>query len=96
MPLLVITWSVGRIVQPDWRLSRRSGRAAVLCVSPCVAGGTGFLPFLRWRGIAPKVILMYMAVGACQLGIMYLFVFHAYNHPDRPGILLFTVLTPCM
>lgn len=39
---------------------------------------------------------MYMAVGACQLGIMYLFVFHAYNYLTVAEFLLFTVLTPCM
>ncbi|MEQ4924212.1 carboxylate/amino acid/amine transporter [Proteus hauseri] len=53
-----------------------------------------FLPFLRWKGIKPKVILLYMSVGACQLGIMYLFVFHAYNYLTVAEFLLFTVLTP--
>ncbi|OAT26929.1 carboxylate/amino acid/amine transporter [Proteus myxofaciens] len=53
-----------------------------------------FLPFLRWKGIKPKVILLYMGVGACQLGIMYLFVFHAYNYLTVAEFLLFTVLTP--
>ncbi|WP_100158014.1 carboxylate/amino acid/amine transporter [Proteus columbae] len=53
-----------------------------------------FLPFLRWKGIRGKVILLYMSVGACQLGIMYLFVFHAYNYLTVAEFLLFTVLTP--
>ncbi|MCO8052388.1 MULTISPECIES: carboxylate/amino acid/amine transporter [Proteus] len=53
-----------------------------------------FLPFLRWKGIRFKVILLYMSVGACQLGIMYLFVFHAYNYLTVAEFLLFTVLTP--
>ncbi|KPD03667.1 carboxylate/amino acid/amine transporter [Moellerella wisconsensis] len=53
-----------------------------------------FLPFLRWRGIAFKVIALYMLVGACQLGIMYLFVFQAYNYLSVAEFLLFTVLTP--
>ncbi|MDT3253335.1 carboxylate/amino acid/amine transporter [Serratia sp. root2] len=53
-----------------------------------------FLPFLRWRNIKPKVILMYMLVGACQLGIMYLFSFRAYMYLTVPEFLLFTVLTP--
>jgi carboxylate/amino acid/amine transporter len=53
-----------------------------------------FLPFLRWNGIRFKVILLYMLVGACQLGIMYLFVFHAYNYLTVAEFLLFTVLTP--
>lgn len=53
-----------------------------------------FLPFLRWRGISTKVIALYMLVGACQLGIMYLFVFQAYNYLSVAEFLLFTVLTP--
>ncbi|EKT52923.1 carboxylate/amino acid/amine transporter [Providencia burhodogranariea] len=53
-----------------------------------------FLPFLRWRGFSAKVIMLYMLVGACQLGIMYLFVFQAYQYLTVAEFLLFTVLTP--
>ena len=53
-----------------------------------------FLPFLRWRQFSAKVISLYMLVGACQLGIMYLFVFHAYQYLTVAEFLLFTVLTP--
>ncbi|MEY0976971.1 carboxylate/amino acid/amine transporter [Providencia rettgeri] len=53
-----------------------------------------FLPFLRWRQFSAKVIALYMLVGACQLGIMYLFVFHAYQYLTVAEFLLFTVLTP--
>jgi len=53
-----------------------------------------FLPFLRWRGLWLKIILLYMLVGAFQLGIMYLFVFQAYNYLSVVEFLLFTVLTP--
>ncbi|WP_334472016.1 carboxylate/amino acid/amine transporter [Arsenophonus sp. PmNCSU2021_1] len=53
-----------------------------------------FLPFLRWRGLSLKIILLYMLVGAFQLGIMYLFVFQAYNYLSVVEFLLFTVLTP--
>ncbi|MGL6019305.1 MAG: carboxylate/amino acid/amine transporter [Gibbsiella quercinecans] len=53
-----------------------------------------FLPFLRWRNIRPRVILLYMIVGAFQLGIMYLFSFRAYMYLTVPEFLLFTVLTP--
>ncbi|WP_127959870.1 carboxylate/amino acid/amine transporter [Serratia microhaemolytica] len=53
-----------------------------------------FLPFLRWRHIRWSVILLYMAVGACQLGIMYLLIFRAYLYLSVPELLLFTVLTP--
>lgn len=53
-----------------------------------------FLPFLRWRNIHWRVILLYMVVGAIQLGIMYLFVFRAYLYLSVPEFLLFTVMTP--
>ncbi|WP_374447214.1 carboxylate/amino acid/amine transporter [Providencia sp.] len=53
-----------------------------------------FLPFLHWRQFSAKVISLYMLVGACQLGIMYLFVFHAYQYLTVAEFLLFTVLTP--
>ncbi|MEA9389843.1 carboxylate/amino acid/amine transporter [Acerihabitans sp. TG2] len=53
-----------------------------------------FLPFLRWRGYQPRALLLYMAVGACQLGIMYMIVYRAYLYLSVPEFLLFTVMTP--
>ncbi len=53
-----------------------------------------FLPFLRTRGQSFKTILLYMLVGAMQLGIMYLFSFRAYLYLSVSEFLLFTVLTP--
>jgi carboxylate/amino acid/amine transporter len=53
-----------------------------------------FLPFLRARGQSARVLLMYMLVGAMQLGIMYLLAFRAYLYLTVSEFLLFTVLTP--
>lgn len=53
-----------------------------------------FLPFLRWRGYRVSTLLMYMAVGALQLGIMYLVSFQAYLYLSVSEFLLFTVMTP--
>ncbi|MDX6041429.1 carboxylate/amino acid/amine transporter [Scandinavium lactucae] len=53
-----------------------------------------FLPFLRARAQSVKVPLMYMLVGAMQLGIMYLLAFRAYLYLTVSEFLLFTVLTP--
>ncbi|QCR37509.1 carboxylate/amino acid/amine transporter [Nissabacter sp. SGAir0207] len=53
-----------------------------------------FLPFLRWRGYKATTLLLYMAVGAMQLGIMYLISFQAYLYLTVPEFLLFTVMTP--
>ncbi|PLR34349.1 EamA family transporter [Chimaeribacter californicus] len=53
-----------------------------------------FLPFLRWRGYKASTLLLYMGVGAMQLGIMYLISFQAYLYLTVPEFLLFTVMTP--
>ena len=53
-----------------------------------------FLPFLRWRGYQARALLLYMAVGACQLGIMYMISYRAYLYLSVPEFLLFTVMTP--
>ncbi|SNY78156.1 carboxylate/amino acid/amine transporter [Enterobacter sp. CC120223-11] len=53
-----------------------------------------FLPFLRARSQSLRVLLMYMLVGAMQLGIMYLLAFRAYLYLTVSEFLLFTVLTP--
>lgn len=53
-----------------------------------------FLPFVRWRGYRARQLLAYMAAGACQLGIMYLFSYQAYLYLTVQEFLLFTVLTP--
>lgn len=95
MPLLIITtilWAASFSLIGEYLAGQVDSWFSVLVRVSLAA--LVFLPFLRWRGIAPKVILMYMAVGACQLGIMYLFVFHAYNYLTVAEFLLFTVLTP--
>lgn len=53
-----------------------------------------FLPFLRFKGYDKKVVLWYMLAGMLQLGIMYLFTFHAYLYLTVAEFLLFNVLTP--
>lgn len=35
-----------------------------------------------------------MAIGAIQIGVMYLFLFHAYGYLSVPELLLFTIFTP--
>ncbi|MCU6224070.1 carboxylate/amino acid/amine transporter [Morganella morganii] len=95
MPLLIITtilWAASFSLIGEYLAGQVDSWFSVLVRVSLAA--LVFLPFLRWRGIATKVILMYMAVGACQLGIMYLFVFHAYNYLTVAEFLLFTVLTP--
>ncbi|SFD35581.1 carboxylate/amino acid/amine transporter [Pragia fontium] len=53
-----------------------------------------FLPFLRIRGVSLKQALLFMLVGAFQLGIMYLFYYQSFLYLSVPEILLFTIMTP--
>ncbi|WP_110674488.1 MULTISPECIES: EamA family transporter [Salinicola] len=53
-----------------------------------------FLPLLRPRAISPASRLGLMTVGALQLGVMYLFFYHAFLLLSVPEVLLFTIFTP--
>ena len=53
-----------------------------------------FLPFLRLGQIASKTIVKLMAIGAIQLGLMYVFYYHSFLYLSVPEVLLFTVMTP--
>jgi carboxylate/amino acid/amine transporter len=53
-----------------------------------------FLPFLRWRGIPGRLIGAMMALGAVQLGVMYLCFYQSFLLLSVPEILLFTIFTP--
>lgn len=51
-----------------------------------------FLPF--WRKIQWQQALTLMAIGAVEIGIMYLFLYKAYAYLSVPELLLFTIFTP--
>ncbi|MFI2812941.1 MULTISPECIES: carboxylate/amino acid/amine transporter [unclassified Microbulbifer] len=53
-----------------------------------------FLPLLRWRACSPRTALALMAIGAVQLGIMYLFYYQSFLLLSVPEVLLFTIFTP--
>ena len=53
-----------------------------------------FLPFTRWRGVAPRFIVGLMVAGAFQFGITYLCLYRSFAVLTVPEVLLFTVLTP--
>ncbi|MCV9879058.1 carboxylate/amino acid/amine transporter [Brenneria izbisi] len=95
MPLLVITtilWAFSFSLIGEYLAGQVDSWFSVLMRVGLAA--LVFLPFLRWRGYAPRVLFLYLLVGACQLGIMYLFVFQAYLYLTVPEFLLFTVMTP--
>ena len=53
-----------------------------------------FLPFLRRRWLRPDLVIKLMALGAIQLGIMYLFYYHSFLLLTVPEVLVFTIFTP--
>lgn len=53
-----------------------------------------FLPFLRRRWLRPALAGKLMALGAIQLGIMYLFYYHSFMLLTVPEVLVFTIFTP--
>lgn len=53
-----------------------------------------FLPFLRVRGLPARQRLALMALGAVQLGLMYVFFYRSFLLLTVPEVLLFTIFTP--
>lgn len=53
-----------------------------------------FLPFLRPKNISLNTALKLMAIGAIQLGGMYVFYYQSFLYLTVPEVLLFTVMTP--
>jgi len=53
-----------------------------------------FLPFLRFRQVNISTALKLMAIGAIQLGLMYVFYYQSFLFLSVPEVLLFTVVTP--
>ena len=53
-----------------------------------------FLPFLRPKRLAGRQRLILMALGAVQLGAMYIFFYQSFLLLSVPEVLLFTIFTP--
>jgi carboxylate/amino acid/amine transporter len=53
-----------------------------------------FLPLLVRARPGLGLALRLAGIGAVQIGLMYLFLFHAFGHLSVPALLLFTTLTP--
>ena len=53
-----------------------------------------FLPFTKFRGINPKLALGIMAIGAVQIGLMYLCYYNSFLYLSVPEVALFTIFTP--
>jgi carboxylate/amino acid/amine transporter len=51
-------------------------------------------PFLRLRQFSGRQQLQLAAIGALQIGVMYLFLYHAFLYLSVAEVLLFTIFTP--
>ena len=54
------------------------------------------LPFFHWRSLRsePVHLAKLAAIGAVQIGTMYLFLYHAFTYLSVTEVLLFTIFTP--
>ena len=55
-----------------------------------------FLPFLRLRGVAPRLALTLAAIGAVQFGVMYLAYIESFRYLRAYEAALFTLTTPIL
>lgn len=53
-----------------------------------------FLPFLKSRKLIRSVSVKLIAVGALQVGVMYVFYFNSFKYLSVVEVALFTVITP--
>ncbi len=53
-----------------------------------------FLPLLLRYPVRPRYALQLMAIGAIQLGLMYLFYYQSFLLLTVPEVLIFTIFTP--
>ena len=53
-----------------------------------------FLPFTKFRGVSPKLVLSIMGIGAVQIGLMYLCYYNSFLYLSVPEVALFTIFTP--
>ncbi|MBR8462933.1 EamA family transporter [Campylobacter sp. faydin G-105] len=53
-----------------------------------------FLPFTKFKGVSPRLALSIMAIGAVQIGVMYLFYYNSFLYLSVTEVALFTIFTP--
>lgn len=53
-----------------------------------------FLPFLNLKGMAPKRVAAFAAIGALQFGLMYLLYAASFHWLRSSEVALFTIFTP--
>ena len=53
-----------------------------------------FLPFTKFRRVPLRLALGVMAIGAVQIGVMYLFYYNSFLYLSVAEVALFTIFTP--
>ncbi|MCE1203274.1 MAG: DMT family transporter [Holophagaceae bacterium] len=53
-----------------------------------------FLPFLNLKGMAPRRVAVFAAIGALQFGLMYLLYIASFHWLQASEVALFTIFTP--
>lgn len=53
-----------------------------------------FVPIMTRRWPGGRLVAKLMAIGAIQIGLMYIFFFRSFAYLSVPEVLLFTILTP--
>lgn len=53
-----------------------------------------FAPLYRWRRLPVVRQFQLASIGAIQIGVMYLFLYHAFLYLSVAEVLLFTIFTP--
>ena len=53
-----------------------------------------FLPFTKFRCVPLRLALGVMAIGAVQIGVMYLFYYNSFLYLSVAEVALFTIFTP--
>ncbi len=53
-----------------------------------------FLPLISWKKVSAGLAAWLMAIGAVQLGLMFICFYHSFSFLSVPEVVLFTVFTP--
>lgn len=95
MPLLLavtVLWAFSFSLIGEFLAGQVDSYFAVL--TRVVLAGVIFLPWLLRFPIAPRFAVQLMAIGAVQLGLMYVFYYQSFLLLSVPEVLIFTIFTP--
>ncbi|RUO80532.1 EamA family transporter [Idiomarina tyrosinivorans] len=97
MPLLIaitLLWAFSFSLIGEYLVGHVDGYLVVL-IRMLLAAAT-LLPFTRWRQLIrqPRTSAALVAIGAIQIGVMYILLYQAFLYLSVAEVLLFTIFTP--